>query len=725
MKKSAAFVIIIAALACSASAQTKHPFTFEEMMKLKRVGAPQPSPDGKWVVFDCVDVDLESNTRISHLWIVPAQGGESRRLNETPNHEERPRFSPDGKRLIWTSKATDPTQIWMCDFDANAGALSGKPHQVTNLSTGADGAIWTGDGKNIVFVSAVYPDCNDDACNKQRDEELSKSKVKAKIFTRLFYRHWNAFTEFKRSHLFVVEAGVSPADNSADTPARNAGGTPASTTPVARDLTPGDHDVPPFSLGGQDMYSSSPDGQELAYTSNIDEVEATSTNNEIFIVPINNANVEAGVSPAEKGNGTAGGTPASTPKKISTSPGSDSTPLYSPDGKYIAWRSQARAGFESDKQRLLIYERATGKIRDLTEKFDRSVGSFTWAPDSTTIYVSAEDHGESPIYRVSENAQPSEIARVHADDLLFGGNNRLFFSRDSISAPSEIASLDVSTKSAPQFTTHMNEPVLSQIDMQPMESFTFKGAENADVQGFMIKPPGFDPNKKYPLKFLIHGGPQGAWGDDWSYRWNPELFSANGYVSVMINFHGSTGYGQAFTDSISRDWGGKPFVDLMKGLDYVERTYPFIDKTREGALGASYGGYMANWLLGHTDRFKCIVSHDGMFNAESAYGSTEELWFMNWEWGGPPWQNRALYRKFSPHEYAQNFKTPTLVVHGQLDYRLDVSQGFDLFTTLQVRKVPSKMLYFPDEGHWVLKPQNSQLWWKTVTEWVDQWCKAE
>jgi dipeptidyl aminopeptidase/acylaminoacyl peptidase len=272
--------------------------------------------------------------------------------------------------------------------------------------------------------------------------------------------------------------------------------------------------------------------------------------------------------------------------------------------------------------------------------------------------------------------------------------------------------------------THVNDALLSQIEMQPLESFTFKGANDEEVQGFMVKPPGFDPKKKYPLKFLIHGGPQGAWGNEWTYRWNAELFAASGnYVVVMINFHGSTGYGQKFTDSISGDWGGKPYVDLMKGLDYVEKTYPFIDKNREAALGASYGGYMANWILGHTNRFKCIVSHDGMFNTQSAYGTTEELWFPEWEFKGPPWKNRELYRKSSPHLFADKFKTPTLVVHGQNDYRLDVSEGFQLFTTLQRLKIPSKFLYFPDEGHWVLKPQNSRLWYKTVNDWVDRWCK--
>src|SRR5262245_14543965 len=698
-------------------APQKRPFSFEDMMNLKRVSAPVPSPDGKWVVFDCVDVDLEANTKISHLWIVPAGGGESRRLNPTPNHEERPRFSPDGKRLIWTSKATDPTQIWMCDFDSEAGKLVGQPHQVTNISTGADGGIWSPDGKNIVFVSEVYPDCKDDACNKQRDEELKNSKVKAKVFTRLFYRHWNAFTEFKRSHLFVIplESVVAAAVSAAE-PDKQALGTSASTT--ARDLTPGDHAVPPFHIGGQDLYAISPDGQELAYTSNVDEVEASSTNKEIFVVPMSGGKGQSG----------------SDPKKISTSPGADTTPLYSPDGKYLAWRSQARAGFEADKWRLLVQDRQSGKIDDVTKKFDRSVGSFTWwdkggsdrDAGNIRLFFSAEDHGESPLYGFVNEGEPIRIAELHADDLIFS-NRTLFFSRASITSPSEIWRAhgpDIDNRFDPSQVTHMNDTLLSQIDMQPLESFTFKGGNDDEVQGFMVKPPGFDPNKKYPLKFLIHGGPQGAWGNSWTYRWNAELFAASGnYVVVMINFHGSTGYGQKFTDSISGDWGGKPFVDLMKGLDYAEKKYPFIDKNREAALGASYGGYMTNWILGHTNRFKCIVSHDGIFNTESAYGTTEELWFPEWEFKGPPWKNREVYRKFSPHLFADKFKTPTLVVHGQNDYRLDVSEGFQLFTTLQRLGIPSKFLYFPDEGHWVLKPQNSRLWYKTVNDWVDQWCK--
>ena len=667
----------------------KRPFTFADMMALKRVAEPVPSPDGRWVVFAVQDVDLEANTKKSHLWIVPAEGGAARRLHESPNEEERPRFSPDGKRLIFTSQATDPAQIWMGDFDPLNGTLSGQPHQVTRISTGADAGIWSPDGKNIVFVSAVYADCQDDACNRQRDEELARSKVKAKVFTRLLYRHWNAYTEFKHSHLFVVGTESD-----------------ASQAATARDLTPGDHAVPPFHLGGQDMYAISPDGREVAYTSNVDEVEATSTNNEIFIVPM------------------AGG----IPKKISTSPGSDTAPVYARDGVNIAWRSMARGGYEADRSVLVIYHRASGQLRKLTEGFDRSVENFVWAPDSSALFFTAQDHGESPIWFMPLEADiPAEVTRTHADDLAFGPQNKLYFSRMSIVAPNEIARLDVSavrnpaTKVDPAAVTYLNEALLSQIAMQPLEPFTFKGAENAEVEGFLIKPPHFDAKRKYPLKFLIHGGPQGAWGDSWTFRWNAELFAASGYAVVMINPRGSTGYGQKFTDGVSGDWGGKAYVDLMKGLDYVEKTFPFVDKNREAALGGSYGGYMVNWILGHSNRFKCLVSHDGMFNAESAYGTTEELWFNEWEFKGPPWNSRELYRKWSPHEYGRNFKTPTLVVHGQLDYRVDVSQGFDLFTTLQRLKVPSKMLYFPDEGHWVLKPQNSRLWYKTVNDWVDQW----
>ncbi len=678
-------ILFVAALLAGCSllairANAKRPMTFNDLMAMKRVGEPVPSPDGKWVAFEQTDVDLEANTKKAHLWIVPAEGGDARRLNPgSENVESRPRFSPDGKSVLFTSKAGDSSQLWITSFDTAEGKLEGVARQLTTISAGADGAIWSPDGKNVVFVSTVYPEAKDDAENKVKDDAVEKSKVKAKVFTKLFYRHWTEYTDFKRSHLFVV-----PTE----------GGTP-------RDLTPGDHDVPPFSLGGQDDYAVSPDGKEIAYTSNVDEVEATSTNNEIFVVPM------------------AGG----TPKKLSTSPGSDSTPLYSPDGKYLAWRSQARAGFESDKFALIFYSRVDSTLHDMTKKFDRSVESIAWAPNSRAIFLTAEDHGLAPIYVLeASDPEPVELTRVHASDLAFAQDGKhLFFSRTTVAMPSEIASLDLQESSAVKTVTRVNEALLTQLDLSPWEAFTFPGGGGAAVQGFLLKPPGFDPAKKYPVKFLIHGGPQGAWSDSWSYRWNPELFAASGYIVVVVNPHGSTGYGQAFTDEVSGDWGGMPYEDLMKGLDYVEATYPFVDKNREAALGASYGGFMINWIMGHTDRFKCLVSHDGLYDAVAGYGATEELWFNEWEFKGTPWNNPELYAKWSPSNFAKNFKTPTLVIHGQLDFRLDVSQGFELFTTLQRLNVPSEMLYFPDEGHWVLKPQNSRLWNQTISDWVDRW----
>ncbi|MBA2432686.1 MAG: S9 family peptidase [Chthoniobacterales bacterium] len=697
-------LLLIIPAAAQTSPQTgTRPFTFEDMMKLKRVGDPQPTPNGQWVVFSASEVDWEENKTRSRLWIVPATGGEARRLNPgTDNEESRPRFSPDGKRIIFTSKATDPAQIWICGFDPEKGELVGQPQQLTTLSTGGDGGIWSPDGANIVFVSKVYPDCKDDTCNQQRDEALKESKVQAQIFERLLYRHWNAFMNFKRSHLFVINVEQVSNLLSATERVEN-----SRHVPEPRDLTPGDHDVPPFNLGGQDMYAVSPDGKELAYTSNIDQVEATSTNNEIFLLPIT------------------GG----APKKISTSPGSDTVPLYSPDGAHIAWRSMARAGFEADKNRLVIYDRQSGQARDASEGFDLSLGSFQWSADSKTIYFAAEHRAEEPIYALPLNArQPTELARLYATDLNRAGHT-LFFLRASMAAPNEVWRIDVSgagKKSEAAPVTRMNEQLLSGIAMPQLEDFTFRGANDAEVHGLMLKPPGFDAKKKYPVKFLIHGGPQGAWSNSWTYRWNAQLFAATGsYVVVLINFHGSTGYGQAFTDSITGDWGGKPYEDLMKGLDYVIKIYPFVDEKRVAAMGASYGGYMVNWILGHTDRFRCAVSHCGLYNTESFYGTTEEVWFPEWEFRGPPWEQRKLYQNFSPHLRAENFKTPTLVVHGQLDYRVDVSEGFQLFTALQRQNIPSKFLYFPDEGHWVNKPQNSQLWYKTVNDWVEQWCATK
>ena len=710
-----AFVILIL-LSVPVFSQTKRPFTFEDMMKLKRVGEPEPSPDGKWVLFAAVDIDLAANKKTSHIWIVPLAGGDEREIISDQDGD-RPRWAPDGKHFAFISNKEGGAQVWIADFDVASGATTGV-HKLTSIATEAGGELWSPDGKNILFTSNVYPECDETpeaetACNAKKVKEVDESKVKALIFDRLFYRHWNSYKRGMRAHLLIV-----PVDGSAAAP---------------RDLTPGDYDAPVFSLGGQDNYAFSPNGQEICYTSNHDKVEATSTNNDLWIVPV---------------NGGTGGTPVAPKNITAENPASDSTPLYSPDGKYIAYRAQQRPGYESDRFRLMLYDRKTGEKKNLTDSFDQWIGTIAWSADSKTIFFSSEDKGESPIYALEfakERIAPSpggdislnftnihtrEIVRGFNDDLAVAGDGKtLLFTRMSLSFPNQIRKFVclAFTRSCGlpegEPVTHLNDAILAEVGMPPIESFWFSGAFGDKVQGFLVRPPNFDASKKYPLKFIIHGGPEVPMGDEWSYRWNAEFFAAGGYVVVMINFHGSPGYGQKFIDEINGDWGGAPFEDLMKGLDYAEKTYPFIDKDRECALGASYGGYMANWVLGHTNRFKCIVSHDGMFNTYSAWGTTEELWFNNWEFKGTPYTNREMYEKWNPRNYAKNFKTPTLVIHGQLDYRLDVSEGFQLFDTLQVMGVPSKMLYFPDEGHWVLKPQNSQLWYKTVNDWVDQWTK--
>ncbi|PYX42234.1 MAG: S9 family peptidase [Acidobacteria bacterium] len=733
-----------------AFSQAKRPFTFEDMMSLKRVGEPVPSPDGKWVLFSAVDVDLAANKKTPHIWIAPlapaggatgvspvqarvgadASSAQAERSSAAPSSArervliadqdgDRPRWAPDGKRFAFISTKEGGSQVWIADFDVAAGKVTGV-HRLTDIKTEAGGELWSPDGKNILFTSDVYPECDGEttaelACNAKKLKAVEESKVKALIFDRLLYRHWNAYKAGKRNHIFVVPMP----------PAVIAGQLP-DLTPL--DLTPGDYDAPVFSLGGQDLYALSPDGQELCYTSNHDKVEAISTNNDLWTVPVN---WDASAKPAD--------VLAKTKNITADNPSSDSNPLYSPDGKWIAYRAQQRPGDESDRFRLMLYDRNSGRKREVPTAFDLDntwVGTIAWEPDSSRIYYTSENKGESPVIVVrirnrflehdfelkAQPEIPEVITRGFNDDLTTTSDGTtLLFTRMSVQHPAEIYKIDGKTPPVP--VTHVNDSLLSQVSMSPLESFWFKGAYGDKVQGFLVKPPNFDASKKYPVKFILHGGPEVPEGDEWSYRWNAELFAASGYVVIMINFHGSPGYGQKFIDAINGDWGGAPFEDLMKGLDYAEKTYPFIDKDRECALGASYGGYMANWILGHTDRFKCIVAHDGMFNTTSAWGTTEELWFNDWEFKGTPYTNRALYDKWSPHLSATNFKTPTLVVHGQLDYRLDVSEGFQLFTTLQRLGVPSKMLYFPDEGHWVLKPQNSQLWYKTVNDWVDQFTK--
>ena len=692
-------------------------------------------------MFSVTEVSLEKNTKISNLWVVPSGDGggtptsqsrdvghpvgegKERQLTFGEVSQTNGRFSPDGKWVLLVSAGGGTSQIWTAKWDDATGTM-GKPHPLTSVATEADGAVWSPDSKRILFVSSVYPECSDkmvwaeeDACNKARMDAEAKDPVKAQVWNHLLYRHWNAFTGERRSHVLLVDFPDGE---------------------KVRDLTPkgavGDAEVPTFSLGGPLGYAWAPDSREIAYVANLDKVPAASTNNDVFTLRLDEAGARA--------------------VKVSSSPGSDDGPQYSPDGRWLAFRSQARAGYESDRFRLMVMDRGNGVAKELPKRFDGWVDEFVWAPDSKRIYFATGESGEEPILKTTlDGSGAGEVGIVanvgeYGDLRIAPDGETVIATRMRVTSPATLVRVRMQATHGPgrdrtdtDVTTlsGSNVELLNELELAPMESFRFAGAENTSVQGFLLRPPNFDAAKKYPVKFLIHGGPQGAWGDAWSYRWNAELMAADGYVVVMVNPRGSTGYGQAFIDGVNGDWGGRAYADLMRGLDAAEAKFPFLDKTRECAMGASYGGFMANWILTHSNRFACIVTHDGMYNPAAAYGDTEEMWFNEWEFrrrmpdgsldGEPaqPWRYAAgpvsedPFRKWSPMLSIGNAKTPTLVIHSQKDYRLDVSEGFQLFTALQRLGVPSKMLYFPDEGHWVLKPRNSELWYRTVGDWCDRW----
>lgn len=692
---------------------------FADLMAMKRVSDPQISPTGKWVLFSVTDVSLAANTRTNHLWVVPVDGSAPERQVTLNTGESFGRFAPNGQFVSYTGAPTknDPyARVTVATWDEAAGTV-GPGRTLESVSGDADGATWSPDSKHFLFTTQVYPECSDkptwadeDACDKAKDAAADNSPVKAQLWTGLLYRHWNAYTGLKRTHILLADFSLNGAN--------------------PRDLTPrsvvGDAETPTFSLGGPLGYAWAPDSREIAYVTNLDKVPAASTNNDVFTLRLDDPSAKA--------------------TKVSTSPGSDDGPQYSPDGKYLAFRSQARGGYESDRFRLMLMDRKTGIATEVPKSWDLWIDEFAWTPNSQTIYFVSGRTAEAPIYSVDVNGPArGEVAGVaqfaeYSTFALTPNGKSLIASVMRVNEPATIVSIHTTVSDeATQILFHSNDSLRNQLLLSPLQSYTFTGAAGTKVEGFLIKPPNFDPSKKYPVKFLIHGGPQGAWGDAWSYRWNPELMAASGYVVVMVNPRGSTGYGQAFIDGVNGDWGGKAYEDLMRGLDAAEAQFPFLDKTRECALGASYGGFMANWILTHTDRFKCIVTHDGMYNPVSAYGTTEELWFNEWEFRrhlpdgsldpepAQPWRYAALppdqdpFRKWSPMLHIDAAKTPTLVIHSQRDFRLDVSEGLQLFQALQRRGVPSEMLYFPDEGHWVQKPQNSELWNRTVSDWCDRW----
>ncbi len=660
----------------AATAFAQRGLRFEDLVSLHRIGAPQLSPDGKWLAYDVSTPDLAANRNFSAVYVIPPAGGTPKLISDARHQDNGPAWSPDGKTIAYVSNRDGGAhQVYLYDVAA------GTSKKVSDLPGGAGGVKWMPDGAALVVVSDIYPDCGvDPACIKGKTAAEGSAPTKAHVLTGLLYRHWKTWQEPARSHIVYVSLS---------------GGAP-------RDLTPGAFDAPPFSVGGGDELDVSPDGKELVYARDTDPHPEVSTNSDLFIVPI--------------GGGDA--------RRITTRPGADTSPKYSPDGRWIAYRSQARPGYESGLWELWLYDRTSGTSHRIIPAFDDWVESMAWAPDSKSIFFTAPLKMKTVIYEagLSDNAPHMLYSRASADALTVSGDGKtIYFDRASLTRPNDIYSLQRGASTATQLT-HENDGLLSTIAMGETNDIWYTGAEGARVQAFVIKPSAFDASKKYPAVVLIHGGPQGGWGDAWSYRWNPEMFAAMGYVVLMPNQRGSYGYGQKFVEEVSGDWGGKAYVDVMNGVDALA-AMPFVDGTRIGAAGGSYGGYMVDWILGHTDRFKALVSHAGVYDLKSEYGVTEELWFPEWEFGGNPWDNPELYQRWSPDNFVKNFKTPTLVTHGELDYRVPINQGLELFTALQRRGIPSKMVYFPDEGHWVLKPQNSKLWYQTVGDWFDQWLK--
>ena len=685
MRLAAVCVFFLAVLDISAQA-AKAPFTFDAMMRLARIDDPQLSPDGKWVAFTAQTVDIPNNIKPTQIYIVPVDGGTPQKLTNDGTLNTRPRWSPDSKRIFFISDRSNGSQVWSMNADGSDAKA------ITSVPTGADGVTVSPDGHLILFTSDVYPGCQaanatpgvdyDAACNKAKLDQDAASKMHARVYTELLYRHWTEYQGNRRKHILIQSSDL--------------GGKP-------RDLTPGNLNTPPFSLEGPEPYVFSPDSIQITYVSNTDPDLSTSTNSDLFTVP------------------AAGG----QAKRITNNPGGDEGPVYSPDGKYLAYRTQIRSGYESDQWRLAILDVQAGTMNTLTDSLDRWVESYAWSPDSKRVFFTIDDRGTTPLLMIPVGGGPIRtIAQgpTSISSVQFTNDDKaMIYAEQSGSKPVEInKALSKGGSAIP--LTHLNDGVLDGYQLTALESISVDGADGAKIQSFVVKPPGFDLANKYPALFIIHGGPEGDWGESWSYRWNAQVLAAAGYVVIMPNPHGSIGYGQSFTDAVNGDWGGRAYDDIMATVDYVSNL-PYIDKDRMAAAGASYGGYMIDWILGHTDRFKALVTHAGVFDLRSEALTTEELWFPKWEFQGMPWENPELYQKWSPSSYIKSFKTPTLVTHGELDYRVPIGQGQQLFTVLQQMKIPSKLVQFPDEGHWILKPQNSQFWYSTVLDWLNQYMK--
>jgi dipeptidyl aminopeptidase/acylaminoacyl peptidase len=657
----------------------KRAFTIEDLYRIKSISDVHISPDGKSVVYVVGEPDLARAKRASHIWMMDIDGGNARQLTFDTRGESSPRFSPDGKSLLMVSSRDGSPNLYILPL------TGGEARRITRITTGVSDPLWSPDGKWIAFSSDVYPECGaDDACNQKTRDTWSNGPLKAHVADSLLYRHWTEYKDGTRTHIFLASAASGE----------------------VRDLTPGDFDSPTFQLGGPLQYDFAPDSSELAFVSNRDKTPASSTNNDIWLLSLTD--------------------PQARPRNITASnPAYDGSPKYSPDGKSLGYRMQKQPGYESDLFRVAVYNRAAGTSTVLTESFKNWVDGFEWAPDSRSMFFTGPVEGQNPIYRL--DVESRNITQVLADKTIdefefTRDAGQMVYSRRSTGDPSEIFSVQISggRASQPRRLTRINEAIAAEVDIRPAESMWVDGAGGAKIQVFIVKPHGFDPARKYPLILNVHGGPQSQWAD--AFRGDWQVYPGAGYVVAFANPHGSTGYGQEFTAAISGDYGGAVFEDLMKVTDALEKL-PYVDRNRMGAMGWSYGGYMMNWFAGHTDRFKAIASMMGLFDLRSFYGATEELWFPEWDLKGQPW-NSDLYEKWSPSNYVKNFKTPTLVITGERDYRVPYTQSLQFFTALQKMNVPSKLMVYANAGHWPSWYEMA-LYYTAHLEWFNKYLGGE
>ena len=689
---TAASAASAAAAAGGEAAERTQPFSVQDLVRLDRVSELAASPDGKRVAYTLRSTEMEANKARTGIWLVDTRkrAAVPLRLTDIAANSSAAEWSADGRFIYFLSNRSGSVQVWRVaagDLEPRGAARSvdapgADALQVTNLPLDVGTFRVSPKGDRILVSVEVYLDCPDLACTKQRLDAAAHSNATGVLYSQLFVRHWDAWSDGRRSQLFAL---------SLDDVARGA--------PV--NLTGGIGDVPSKPFGGREDYAFSPDGTRVAFSVRAAAGEAWSTNFDIYEVA------------------AAGGTARNL---TADNPAWDGQPAYSPDGTQLAYVAMDRPGFEADRFHLVLLNLKSGVKRPLTQNWDRSIASFAWSGDGKTLFAATDHLGQRPLWAVdSATGRASAITGTGEVEGFSVGARKVFYAFSNLGNPADVYAVGFAGGEPTQLT-HVNQAALAQRKFGEYEQFSFAGWNNENVFGYVVKPPNFKRDQKYPVAFLVHGGPQGSFANSWNWRWNAQAMAGAGYGVVMIDFHGSTGYGQAFTDSISRDWGGKPLEDLKLGLAAALKQYPWLDGDHACALGGSYGGFMINWIAGQwPDRFKCLVSHDGIFDNRTMYYSTEELWFPEWENGGPEYRNPAGYTKYNPVDYVSQWKTPTLVIHGQLDYRVPDSQGLAVFTALQRRGIPSELLYFPNENHWVLKPADSIEWYDNVLAWLNRW----